>query len=588
MSLRNQFLIIFLIIQIIVLVILLFYFNHNLSNIYLNQLKLSLLHENKLLVRNKNLNLTEYDTDEINNWVKKISSEIDSRITVINKYGIVIADSSHNPFEMDNHLNRPEIASVLGGMEYFALTRKSDTLDVEMYYLAYPIKDGEEIIGVIRLAKSLKAINEVIYRNFLNYLIFFTVVLLLTFILAWQFSANIMEPLKMVTRVLGKIAHGKFYERIKFENYKNEIGTMARAFNYMAGQLESKVVEISQEKNRIEAILSSMADGVIATDINRKVVIVNPEAKKMLYLTEEGARGRKLIEVLRHHKIDSLLEKALKENTILSEEINFQRNENQIYQCHFAPITDEDNNVIGGVIVLNNITELRKLEQVRTEFVANVSHELRTPLTSIIGYVDTLIESEIQDPVISKKFLKIIKFEADRLALLIRDLLDLSKLEGNLYENKMRANDLMCIIEKTIEILKEKAEEKNISLNIDIKETLPLVNMIPEQIEQVFINLIDNGIKYTPEGGKVTIRSYCKKDRVIIEIIDNGIGIPEEDKGRIFERFYRVDKARSRALGGTGIGLSIVKHIIQAHKSKIEVESDLSKGTLFRFYLKRA
>jgi len=563
----------FIITQVFILLSLMLYFNHNEREFYLKQLEIDLFHQSRLILNNDQLNLNR--PLKMDSWIKQLGQEIDKRITIIDREGVVIADTDYNPLEMDNHLNRPEINQVLGGNNQGTSIRRSNTLEKEMFYLTIPIEKKSEIVGFIRLSKSLANINDVIRKNVINYLIFFIFVLLIILVVLWRFSKEIIYPLKQVTAVAGKLARGNYQERINLKNHQNEIGRLASTFDYM----------VSEEKNLVEAILTSMVDGLIATDQQKRIRIINPAARKMFAIDEKEVKGKEIIEIIRNYEIDQFLEESLSEKKILSEEIVIQRDEKRVFRLNFAPITDNNDQVTGGIIVLNDITELRRLEQVRTEFVANASHELKTPLTSITGYIDTILENEIREQAVIEKFLRIIKTEADRLALLIKDLLDLSRLEGKNRQPELYPADLRELIGKISLLLKEEAEEKNIQLKFEVEHFLPSVKMIPEQIELALTNLIDNAIKYTPEGGMVILRAYSKQSRVIIEVEDNGIGIPLEEQERIFERFYRVDKARSRSRGGTGIGLSIVKHIIKNHQSEIEIESESGKGSLFRFYL---
>lgn len=588
LSLKNQFIILFVIIQIIILGLIFYYFIQNHTQFYYEQLKNNLANEIKLILANKKADITINSADEIDKTVKQWGQELGIRITIIKKDGIVIADSTYDPLKMDNHRNRPEIKDVLTGKQEGISSRKSKTLNKEMFYLAHPIEEEGEVIGIIRLAKSLKIINSVVKKDIIKYFMFIVLILIITIIVIWNFSSKLINPLNKITEMAREIAHGNYKKRIELINYENEIGIMARMFNYMAEQLENKILEISDEKNKMEAVLRGMADGIIATDCERKTVLVNPAARKMFAYGKDDILGKDIIQIVRNHRIDECLAKAIDSNSYLEEEVivNSPEGDHRNIRCHFAPITDETANVSGGVIVFTDITELRRLEQVRKDFVANVSHELRTPLTSIIGYVDTLLESNIEDPVTTNKFLQIIKKEADRLSILIRDLLNLSRVEGQSPD--LRPNRLEEVIEKPLNILEDLAEEKEIRIEKEFEDNLPLVLMIPGQIEQVFINLIDNAIKYNEPGGKVIIRVYSNSDKVFVEVEDNGIGIPEADQDRIFERFYRVDKARSRELGGTGIGLSIVKNIIKAHEGNIELESEIGKGTVFKFFLHKA
>lgn len=565
--------------------ILFFYFNYFQKQFYIDQLVKSLEYESRLILNNSKVDLKSRLPQEIDQWVKKWGKIIEKRITIIDIDGTVVADSDYDPEEMDNHGNRPEIISVVEGAGKGISIRYSKTLKKDMLYVSIPIKRGGNLIGFIRLSKSLHDINTVNIKNIRSYLIFSLLFIVLTMALIWKFSLDIFTPLKRITKMARKLARGELEERIRLRNYQNEIGTLSQAFNYMADQLQKKIEEISEEKSRAEAILNNTVNGLIATNKYNRVRIVNPAARKMLGIEEKEVKGRELIEVVRNHKIVKFLETAFNKDEIINKEIILQRTDKKVFSCSFVPIHSEGREVTGGIIVFNDITELRKLEQVRKEFVANASHELKTPLTSIIGYVDTILENDIKDHKMIKRFLNIIKNEADRLYLLIRDLLDLSKLENNSLQGEMKPSNLVEIIHKASDILDDKAYEKDINLMVDVQKHLPPVKMIPEQIEQVLINLIDNAIKYTPEGGEVIIRAYRRNGKVFVEVEDNGIGIPAGDLDRIFERFYRVDKARSRKLGGTGIGLSIVKHIIQNHDSEIEVESEQGKGSVFRFWL---
>ncbi len=585
-GLRNQFFLIFVIIQIFILGFIFYYFIQNHINFYYQQLENNLRNQCKLIINNEKIDFQKKSPAIIDSWVKEVGKDIGTRITIVRKDGTVLADSNHNPEQMDNHADRPEIKEVLNGAEKGVSSRWSNTLAEDMYYVAYPLVKNGDIIGVVRLARSAADIKQTVIRDIKSYFYFLILILLITILLVWKFSASLIKPITRMAEMAGSIASGNLKERIELKSYDNEVGFMARMFNYMAEQLEIKIDEISDEKNRAEAILSSMSDGVIATDQTGKIIMINPAACKMLNVNSENVVDKDLIEVVRSYKVDEFLQQAIGDNENFTEEITMKNPDKVILLCNFAPVTNEKKEVAGGVIVFTDITELRELEQIRKDFVANVSHELKTPLTSVIGYVDTLLDNKITDLNTIERFLKIIKKEADRLALLITDLLSLSRVENK--NPDLKPNRLDEVIEKPISILRNSAAEKGITIVREIEDNLPLVLMVPGQIEQVLINLIDNSIKYTSEGGTVKIRAHQEDDLVYIEVEDSGIGIPAEDLNRIFERFYRVDKARSRALGGTGIGLSIVKHIIQGHDSKIEVESEQGSGTLFRFYLKVA
>ncbi|RQD70168.1 MAG: HAMP domain-containing histidine kinase [Halanaerobium sp. MSAO_Bac5] len=582
MGIKNRLIFIFIIIQILVLGLSFYYVSNKHRELYLEKERMNLEHYSNLILNEIKDNFgTELSllTEKTEQW----SQDTGTRITIIDRTGNVLADSDYNIEDMDNHINREEIAAAIRTTESADSIRYSSTIDEDMLYLAQVIIIDGELIGVIRTARSLEFINSILLEDIKNYLLFFAILSLFIFFLVWQLTSNIVKPLEKITEASEKIAQGDLSQRISIRKYNSEIEKLARMFNHMAAKLEGKISEISQEKNRIEAILKSMVDGVIATDSEGEVSLINPAAQKIFNIDEQDIKGKDLISSLFNHRLDMYLQRALKEKESISREIIYHNPDKKIIQATFIPLLGEKRDINGGVIVLTDITELRKLETVRNDFVANVSHELRTPLTSILGYLDTLIESDIEDQQTREKFLSIIKEETNRLSLLITDLLNLSKIESQSFE--LSPGDFVKTLQKVYNLLEKNAQLKDIEVNMEVEENPPQVYMVKEQIEQVLINLIDNAIKYSPAGEEINIRVEKKADKLYFSIADNGIGIPQEDQARIFERFYRVDKARSRSLGGTGIGLSIVRNIIKQHGSEIKVESEEGKGSIFTFYL---
>ena len=585
LNVKYQVLIIFAGILLAVLTLIFIYFTFNQRQFYEEQLQQELYHKAELINDNEKTDFELYSLAEIDRWADKFGERIDSRITIIRADGEVIADSHDNPSRMDNHARRTEIRMITEADEIGQVTRYSNTLEKDMFYLALPREENGEITGYIRVSRSIVDVQQALWTHTRNYFIFVLVLFVVTFLIIVKFSNRIVIPIIQITRLAEKISRGEYEERVTLNFHSQETGRLADIFNHMADKLQEKIRELSEEKNRVETILDNMLDGIVVTDKNRHIKTINPAAGKMLSLRQDSCINRDLIQVTKNYQLDEALENSIEKNKVIFREINIKKSKgDKILFCQFAPVTENNNGIQGAIIVLTDITELRKLEQVRKDFVANVSHELRTPLTSIIGYLDTILESEIEDEKTVDHFLQIIKQEADRLKLLIDDLFELTEVEDS--KLILRPADLLSSVEEVIQVLTGKAEEKNIKLTVNCqKESLPRVMMAPERIEQVMTNLIDNAIKYTSEGGNVKINLYQKRDKIYIEVEDNGIGIPEKDQERIFERFYRVDKARSREIGGTGIGLSIVKHIIQGHDSDIEVESQSGQGTVFRFYL---
>lgn len=349
-------------------------------------------------------------------------------------------------------------------------------------------------------------------------------------------------------------------------------------------ELEEKISSLELDRNSSKAILKSMVDGVVTVDLEKNILITNPAFREAFALFESKIIGKKIDQVFDNEVFLESLEELLDSSKSICREITFNQFNSKIFRCCFTPIMTEKRETIAKVIVFTDITELRRLEKIRKDFVANVSHELKTPLTSIIGYSDTLLENRIDDIQLSNHFLGIIKKEAERMNSLVRDLLNLSTIEGKTKIDLIPAN-LEQIIYKILKVIQKKANNKGIKLKLKIADNLPLVLMEPGQIKQVLFNLVDNAIKYTSSGGMVTISAQQREERIVVEVEDTGIGISKEEQQRIFERFYRSEKVRSSNMDGTGIGLAIVKHIINSHGSIIEVESQEGEGSLFRFFL---
>jgi len=586
LGIKNRLIIIFIVIQLFIIGLSFYYFSTNHRDFYLEQEKISLGHYSQLMLNNIEAEEIYNSSQSLEKKAADWASDSETRITIIAADGKVLADSHYEISEMDNHRNRPEVAQAFRSRSPGSEIRYSEIIKEKMLYYAVPIRDQNKIIGFLRTARPLEFIRSVLIKDIKSYLFFFVILVAITIFLGWRLTYSIVKPLETVTETAEKISKGDLSQRIPVRKYNSEIEKLARMFNYMAEELEDKITEISQEKNRIEAILKSMVDGVIAVDKEGKVVLINPAARRIFNIEVEKVKGKELIRTIFSHRIDMYLERAFDKKESISREIKYKNPDEKIIHATFIPLLDEKENVNGGVIVLTDITELRKLETVRNDFVANVSHELRTPLTSMVGYLDTLLESDIEDPETRDRFLKIIKEETDRLSILIKDLMNLSKIESQSFD--LEANNFKEVLNKVVNLLHKKALDKNIDFEVEVPEKLSLVYMVREQIKQVLINLIDNAIKYTPAGGKIKIKVEKEGDKVYFSVKDNGMGIPQVDQERIFERFYRVDKARSRALGGTGIGLSIVRNIIKQHGSEIQVKSREGAGSEFYFYLKVA
>ncbi|ADL12390.1 two-component system histidine kinase PnpS [Acetohalobium arabaticum] len=584
-SIRWKIMALWLVLIISVLIISGLILNDRLKHHFTTQLEEDLIKETKLIrtLLQDRISSSQRQVEEIDKLVTEYGDKIDARITIIDADGLVLGDSEEVPTDMDNHLHRPEVQQALES-EVGKSTRYSKTLQMNMKYIALAVKSENEITGIVRLALPLTQVENSLFDIFWRLIFSGVVAIIISLILGLKLTKRITDPIDRMTQVAARMAQGNLDQRLSF-NFQDELGRLSRAFNNMADKLEAKINEISGEKNKIEAILRGMGDGVIAVDEDGKIILLNPAAEEIFQLKEEKTLGKYTMEVTRSHKLDDAIMASLKNGEDITEEIETIYPVERMIRVHVTPIKNDKTTERGAVAVLRDVTELRRLEQIRTEFVSNVSHELRTPLTSIKGYVETLLDERDCEPGVRERFLQVIKDETDRLERLITDLLNLSQLESASDSFDQELVNLNQVIENVLTTVMPKADNKGIDLKVDVPVDITGIKGSRGQLERLYINLVDNGIKYTSEGGQVKIKVYEDEDRVWSEIIDTGMGIPEEDLPRIFERFYRVDKTRSRKLGGTGLGLSIVKHILERHNGGIEVESKVEEGTKFIFWL---
>ncbi|HWI53923.1 MAG TPA: phosphate regulon sensor histidine kinase PhoR [Symbiobacteriaceae bacterium] len=398
----------------------------------------------------------------------------------------------------------------------------------------------------------------------------------------YRLAVSMADALAETTEVVRRVAEGDFSMTLAaWAADNNELFHLEQGINATAANLKSRLVELSQEKARLETILRTMADGVLLVDTRKRIVMMNPAAEAVFGVTTGEVRGKDHLEVTHHFDLDQALEKVLRSGEVAMLEIRRARPEEQVLEARLASFGQDR----GVLVVFQDITRARKLEQMRTEFVSNVTHELRTPLTSIRGFAETLLEGALEDPEAARHFLEIIKRESEHLGRLIEDILDLSRIEGGKWKIKREPVLLHELAEETAGRLASKAESLGVDLRLNVPADLPVIQGDSGRLAQVLLNLVDNALKYTPAGGSVTVSAENLGTMVRVKVVDTGTGIPRVDLPRIFERFYRVDKARSRATGGTGLGLSIVKHIVEAHGGLVGVDSDLGRGATFFFTL---
>ncbi|HOE57440.1 MAG TPA: ATP-binding protein, partial [Bacillota bacterium] len=526
------------------------------------------------------------NSDNIETYINKIKQTTNARITIVDSQGNVIIDTEKGYPDMDNHSKRTEIEAAFKGNTGKSI-RYSYTLKVDLMYVAQPIFKDNNIIGVVRLSKPLYEINNLIKGLYTNVFIAVLIGIFAASLLGYKMSINITRPIKEITYTASRIAEGHFDKRINIAG-KDEIGILVNSINNMAFKLDEMIMSLQDKNVKLEAIMSSVVNGIIAIDSAERVLFINTVAEKLLNIADGDMAGKHLLQVIRNNSIDNYLKTILKDRKFFDTEITMDDPDEKVLKLYSNPIKKTDENDIEGIIItIQDITELRKLERVRTEFIANVSHELKTPLTSIKGFAETLRTEGIDDKKDAIRFLNIIEHEADRLYRLINDILSLSDLERRKAKIIKKEIKVDNIINEVLSMLKSQSDNKNIGLSADVQEDIKNLTGDTDKFKQMLINLVDNAIKYTPEGGKVRVEAYnqgdkASVDKIVIKVRDNGIGIPKLQIPRLFERFYRVDKARSRNVGGTGLGLAIVKHIVILFNGEIEVESEVGKGTEFK------
>lgn len=401
-----------------------------------------------------------------------------------------------------------------------------------------------------------------------------------------RYIKRFTEPIKQLAKITKRISKGNYEQRIH-GNSEGEIQELYQSFNIMSDKLESAILELQDNNTKMKSILASMLNGVIALDTEYKVMLVNPSVENMFKINAEDIEGKHILDILKDDKLSDLLKNLIDHNKAINSEveIGFPQTKTVSLKSNLIRVENDPSRIIGVVIIFQDITEVRKLENMRKDFVANVSHELKTPLTSIKGFVETLQSSTSLDLDTRGRFLNIIEIETDRLTYLIQDLLILSEIEN---ENKIMEEEKIDVVENMKQItnvLEELARKKNIKMKIVIEDNIPNTYGNSGWFKQMLINLIDNAIKYTPEYGHVLVLINYDSDNMYIDVSDTGIGIDKEHLERLFERFYRIDKSRTRKIGGTGLGLAIVKHIVKSFNGKINIESKVDEGSKFSITL---
>ena len=511
-----------------------------------------------------------------------LAERAESRLTVMDADGVVIVDTGQAPAGMDNHLARPEVQQALreglGRSERF-----SGTLGVDLLYVAVPVRSEGQLRGVCRASLSLHELGERTARVRNIVLAGAAGAALIGMVLALAYARRVTAPLAQLTAAVEATTRGGF-ARVDVPLEDDEIGRLGTAFNAMAAELRDRMEIITANHNKVLAILSSMDEGVVAVDREDRVVHMNAVAGALLSLVPEECAGRPIWELTRDIDVSGALAHARETGESTRVEVRVRPGiaaEERVLRLNASPLTDASGDRSGAVVVVDDLTELRRLEEVRRDFVANVSHELKTPLAAIRAMVEMLVDAPDLDPQKQLDFHGRVLRQTDRLSTLVQDLLTLARLEEPRSPRETAQIDLCDSVTRARARFQPQAEKQSIDLIVTQPGEPLRVSADEEDLRQILDNLLDNAIKYTPAGGTVEVRLGTTEGQALIEVIDTGAGIEPRHQDRIFERFYRVDKARSRELGGTGLGLSIVKHLTLSLRGQVGIESAPGRGSRF-------
>lgn len=514
--------------------------------------------------------------------VVQLLSGLEERLTIITADGRVLVETDQDPAGMENHRDRPEVREALAGTKGAAL-RRSATTGERTLYVALPLRDNGTITGIVRIATSIETLDDVSRDIRIALTALAALILAATAVMTAIIILRVHRPLAMIRDAAHRYAKGDLAHRIEASG-PEEITAVAATLNGMAEQLSAMIADIRDQRNELEAVLASMVEGVIVVDSERRVRAMNAAAQRLFGKENIGFHGRSLIDHVRNTDLDSFAGRVLETEAYAEQTIMLYRAAPIHIQVHGTLLRQGENQEIRVLLVLNDITRLQQLEAVRRDFVANVSHELKTPVTAILGFVETLRDGMPEDPKQAQHFLEIISVHANRLNLIIEDLLTLSRLESSEAGIEVGECALDVVINRVLETCMDQANRKDIRICV-VQESVSAAWANENLLEQALVNLVNNAIKYSGEGSTVEILVRNEGDELTLDVKDTGQGIPAGDVARIFERFYRVDRARSRELGGTGLGLAIVKHIAMAHGGEVTVDSTEGLGSTFRLTL---
>lgn len=566
------------------LVLAAFYATQTMGQIYQSRRTADLEARARLIASTIGNALFSVSAEELSQLCTRLSEAAAARVTIILPSGTVLADSDRDSETMDNHADRPEVIDALAGRVGNA-SRYSYTLKTDLSYVALPIYSDTETIGIVRIAVPQPSVRSAVRSTSAEMATGIALVALVVAALSLIATRSVTRPVEQLRLGAERFANGELESRLAVPNTA-ELGLLANTMNTMAVELSDRIRTVERHRNELQAVLSSMVEGVIAFDSDERVISLNRAAADMFSVARDRAVGQMIHEVFRNVDLQRLVAAILATGEPQVGSIVLELRGEEHLQLQGAALHDAQGNRIGGLVVLHNITRLHRLETARRDFVSNVSHELKTPITSITGYVETLLDGALEDPAAARKFLEIIRKQADRLTALIEDLLQLSRIEQNAEKERLplEPGPLREVLDRAVQACELTAASKRVTVELRCEEDIN-ARMNAPLLQRAIENLLENAIKYSDDGTWVIVEAYRENSSVVISVTDQGCGIAQEHLSRIFERFYRVDQARSRKLGGTGLGLAIVKHIVRVHGGKTTVESIPGKGSTFRIHL---
>jgi len=584
-SIRTRLTATYLVIIILVLLASSLILSHFFKNYYIDSVKDNLIYE--AVLASDMFRFYQPEKDDFGVFAEDIAKivalDTGARVTVIDEVGRVISDSQFDASKMESHAGRPEVYKALKG-QFGEDIRFSGTAGIRMLYVAVPFESGE-IKGVIRLSKPLTEV-ESLYRKLFTILLFsITLTGVAAFFISIFMARRFSQPISDITEAVRDIARGNLKRRVRHES-DDELGILAEAVNDMTDYLEKTIIKISEVKNRFEAVLNNTVNAILMLDSEGRITYANPVAYKLFGFNDDYI-GRKSVELISNYELAQAIDKVKKELVPVRRNINLHDRGERIIEANIIPVLEGNEAFLNSIlIVMNDITEIKRLETVRRDFVANVSHELKTPVAAISGFAETLMEEKGENPENIKEFSQIIYDESQRLKKLIDELLELSRLESGKMPTNFIELDLAKAAGEAVDIIKKRFPERKDDIVLIGKEEV-VIEADKEQLMRIMLNLLENAVYYSPQGSRIVLEIAEKSDNAIIKVTDKGEGIPDKEIPRLFERFYRVDKARSRKTGGTGLGLAIVKHLVENNNGIIKVESRVKEGSTFTVILPR-